>query len=236
LRHDFPQWFHFFSQPHVAFKGRDFLSTNRNFLGQLGADGIKTGFICDSGFNLVASVNRNGQHLIGVVLGASNGGDRLNRMMKALERGFSAQQLDSSGIVVTTTPGKGIGEPVRMGSSMCNGGVSKLLAKRAKSGKRGIIDTEGNLPGWGTLLGVFKTKKLALRRARTASSHIKDIVKDSVIAVLPRHFERGISWKTLLVGMTKKESGRVCRRLWRKKILCTTRAPKVMNSPGFAKR
>ena len=41
-----------------------------------GADGMKTGFICASGFNLVASATRNGKRLIAVVLGAPSGGVR----------------------------------------------------------------------------------------------------------------------------------------------------------------
>ena len=41
-----------------------------------GADGMKTGFICASGFNLVASATRNGRRLIAVVLGAYSGAVR----------------------------------------------------------------------------------------------------------------------------------------------------------------
>ena len=38
-----------------------------------GADGMKTGFICASGFNLVGTATRNGKRLIAVVLGAPSG-------------------------------------------------------------------------------------------------------------------------------------------------------------------
>ena len=41
-----------------------------------GADGMKTGFICDSGFNVVASATRDGRKLIAVVLGEATGGER----------------------------------------------------------------------------------------------------------------------------------------------------------------
>ena len=41
-----------------------------------GADGMKTGFICASGFNLVASATRNGKRLIAVVLGAQSSAQR----------------------------------------------------------------------------------------------------------------------------------------------------------------
>lgn len=53
-----------------------------------GADGIKTGFICDSGFNVVASAVRDGRRLIAVVLGEPSGRDRNIRAAALLQHGF----------------------------------------------------------------------------------------------------------------------------------------------------
>jgi D-alanyl-D-alanine carboxypeptidase len=58
-----------------------------------GADGMKTGFICASGFNLVASATRNGRRLIAVVLGAPSSGVRAVKTAQLLERGFNGGQL-----------------------------------------------------------------------------------------------------------------------------------------------
>jgi D-alanyl-D-alanine carboxypeptidase len=55
-----------------------------------GADGMKTGFICASGFNLVASATRNGRRLIAVVLGASSSAARAMKAAQLLERGFNS--------------------------------------------------------------------------------------------------------------------------------------------------
>src|SRR6266436_5369768 len=54
-----------------------------------GADGMKTGFICASGFNLVASATRNGRRLIAVVLGAPSSAARALKAAQLLERGFN---------------------------------------------------------------------------------------------------------------------------------------------------
>ncbi|HJU32861.1 MAG TPA: D-alanyl-D-alanine carboxypeptidase family protein [Hyphomicrobiaceae bacterium] len=54
-----------------------------------GADGMKTGFICDSGFNVVASATRDGRKLIAVVLGEATGGERTVRAANLLEHGFN---------------------------------------------------------------------------------------------------------------------------------------------------
>ena len=53
-----------------------------------GADGLKTGFICDSGFNVVASATREGRRLMAVVLGEQTGHDRTLRAAGLLEYGF----------------------------------------------------------------------------------------------------------------------------------------------------
>ncbi|HKZ96949.1 MAG TPA: D-alanyl-D-alanine carboxypeptidase family protein [Hyphomicrobiaceae bacterium] len=53
-----------------------------------GADGMKTGFICDSGFNVVASATRDGHKLMAVVLGEPTGADRTVRAASLLEHGF----------------------------------------------------------------------------------------------------------------------------------------------------
>ena len=56
-----------------------------------GADGMKTGFICASGFNLVATATRNGKRLIAVVLGAPSSAARAVKAAELLESGFSAE-------------------------------------------------------------------------------------------------------------------------------------------------
>ena len=58
-----------------------------------GTDGMKTGFICASGFNLVASATRNGRRLIAVVLGSASSSTRTAKAAQLLERGFNGAGL-----------------------------------------------------------------------------------------------------------------------------------------------
>lgn len=53
-----------------------------------GADGMKTGFICDSGYNVVASATRDGRKIMAVVLGEATGANRNIRAAHLLEHGF----------------------------------------------------------------------------------------------------------------------------------------------------
>ncbi len=55
-----------------------------------GADGLKTGFICDSGFNVIASATRDGKRLMAIVLGSPTSRERTIRAANLLEYGFAA--------------------------------------------------------------------------------------------------------------------------------------------------
>ncbi|MCB1476715.1 MAG: D-alanyl-D-alanine carboxypeptidase [Rhodobiaceae bacterium] len=85
---DFPRYTFLFSLDNVKIGGRTFRNHNSLIGRYPGADGLKTGFICDSGFNLVASVQRNGRRLIGVVFGAENTKIREDVMVALIESGF----------------------------------------------------------------------------------------------------------------------------------------------------
>jgi D-alanyl-D-alanine carboxypeptidase len=90
---DLPEYEYFVHIPSIRF-GRKVTQNFNKLIGRYpGADGFKTGFICASGYNLVASATRNGKRLIAVVLGASSGQMRAVRAAQLLERGFANNQL-----------------------------------------------------------------------------------------------------------------------------------------------
>ena len=89
-----------------------------------GADGMKTGFICASGFNLVASATRDGKRLIAVVLGAPSSAARAIKAAQVLERGFNSNNglswlMPSLGTVETMAPIDAA--PPNMRDEMCGG-------------------------------------------------------------------------------------------------------------------
>ncbi|MCP9627358.1 D-alanyl-D-alanine carboxypeptidase [Rhodopseudomonas palustris] len=90
---DLPEYEYFVHIPAIRFGKRVTYNFNKLIGRYPGADGFKTGFICASGYNLVASATRNGRRLIAVVLGANSGQDRAVKAAQLLERGFSANTL-----------------------------------------------------------------------------------------------------------------------------------------------
>jgi D-alanyl-D-alanine carboxypeptidase len=90
---DLPEYEYFVHIPSIRY-GRKVTQNFNKLIGRYpGADGFKTGFICASGYNLVASATRNGKRLIAVVLGASSGQMRAVRAAQLLERGFANNGL-----------------------------------------------------------------------------------------------------------------------------------------------
>ncbi|MGD0148206.1 MAG: D-alanyl-D-alanine carboxypeptidase family protein, partial [Xanthobacteraceae bacterium] len=93
LLHDFPQYSFYWHVPAIKYGPRIVRNYNPLLGRYPGADGMKTGFICASGFNLVATATRNNKHLIAVVLGAPSGAVRAIKAAEMLESGFSQNPL-----------------------------------------------------------------------------------------------------------------------------------------------
>lgn len=90
---DLPEYEYFVHIPAIKF-GRRVTANYNKLIGRYpGADGMKTGFICASGFNLVATATRNNKRLIAVVLGASSSSQRAVKAAQMLERGFHGSKL-----------------------------------------------------------------------------------------------------------------------------------------------
>lgn len=83
LQDDFPKHYPLFALKSFTYGGASFRNHNSLLFSYRGTDGIKTGYTRMSGFNLVASVHRDGKHLIGAIFGGSSAASR-NVYLKAL--------------------------------------------------------------------------------------------------------------------------------------------------------
>jgi D-alanyl-D-alanine carboxypeptidase len=93
LIHDFPQYDMYWHISSIRYGKRVYHNYNKLIDRYPGADGMKTGFICASGYNLVASATRNGRRLIAVVLGTYSGAVRSQKAAQLLESGFNNSSL-----------------------------------------------------------------------------------------------------------------------------------------------
>jgi D-alanyl-D-alanine carboxypeptidase len=143
---EFPQHAGYFEQDAVAVGKRRL--PNRNSLIRImpEADGMKTGFVCNSGYNLVASATRNGRRLIAVVLGAKSGGNRAVKAKELLEQGFlAAPQQGLTKVAEIVNLPQGAIVPKDMTVDVCKRKSPVQLADGS------------NLAGWAISFGTYDT-------------------------------------------------------------------------------
>ena len=143
---EFPEHADLFSSIQVQV-GKQTMRTHNGLLVSFpGADGMKTGFICESGFNVVASATRDGRKLVAVVLGEPSVASRNDRTTELLESGFKryfwkslfGSSLDGLAIQASLSDG-----PTHLRDSVCGGGRVKSKVKSGTS-KLHAPDSPGN--------------------------------------------------------------------------------------------
>jgi len=144
--HDLPEYEYFVHIPSIRY-GRRITQNFNKLIGRYpGADGFKTGFICASGYNLMASATRNGKRLIAVVLGASSGRMRAVRAVQLLDRGFANNSLSwlrpSLGTVDNLVPIDA--SPPDLHDEMCGGKHRKPASDEDEDT---VADTTNGGPG-----------------------------------------------------------------------------------------
>ncbi len=94
LTEEFPQYADFFNIPAIRF-GRRRLRNHNGLLRLFdGTNGMKTGYVCASGYNVAVRTKRKNRHLIAIVLGEKSGLRRNVKAAKLLHMGFENKQKD----------------------------------------------------------------------------------------------------------------------------------------------
>lgn len=128
IRRDFPQYMPMFGTEAVTL-GKASLESNNSLLQQFeGTTGMKTGYVCASGLNIVATVERQGRSLLGVVLGGSSARERNEMTAELFLRGLSGA-IKGSGRSVVALPNLKA-EPVNMGPLICGKKAKEYVAQR----------------------------------------------------------------------------------------------------------
>jgi D-alanyl-D-alanine carboxypeptidase len=125
LLNEFPQYRDYYRIPAIQFGGRIIKNYNPLLERYPGANGMKTGFICASGFNLIGSAQRNGREVIAVVFGEHSGKARAEHAAALLDEGLQATGGGLFGRPSTTltsvTSGQAYTTPLDMRPFICEG-------------------------------------------------------------------------------------------------------------------
>lgn len=219
LIQDFPQYYAYFGATNIVWRGRTLGTYNPLLGGFLGADGLKTGFTCASGYNIVGSAVRDGRRLIGVVLGGRSGGERNSLVMKLLEQGFDGLEAaaDAPTIELMDSAADVQPPPRQLSSAECSTVPSVAGPSRFE--------------GWAVIFGYFPNKAAAQSAIQTARQQLKPVMSRGQPAVIQRQQEGSFGFAALLVGLKKEEAGTACKQLWGAGAYCMALNPEVLNNP-----
>lgn len=133
IQRDFPQYYPYFRIVSFSYNGQT-IRTHNKLLGRYkGTDGIKTGYIAASGFNLTSSVKRDDKRVIGVVLGATSGPIRDKYMMRMLDGAFP-KCVDGTTIAAVAGSSEGVIDPLSADTKTVADSPKK---KKSLFGKKG---------------------------------------------------------------------------------------------------
>lgn len=188
----FPHRYHYFSEAKFKYADKTYKTHNQLLTNYEGADGIKTGYIRASGFNLVASVKRGDKRLIGVVFGAKNSKTRNRHMVKLLDKGWA--KVDP-----------------QMAVAKAESTTKRPNSAKSASGKA----------IWGVQIGAYKTYDPAYAIAVKAVGVAPSYLADGDIDVAPLEKKNGrILYRGRIMGISKTQAYRACKFLKKKKFGC----------------
>lgn len=245
LYHDFPREYRYFATRQFYFQGRVIHNHNHLLDWYEGADGIKTGYIGASGYNLAASAVRNGHRLIGVIMGGPSAGMRDREMAALLDRGFAefgAGTSIAAGREVPPPPAEALAsaeveQPLPPPSApkekagLLTKAAARIAAHLAPIGKAEAAPVAREPraaapPGerWGVQLGAFRAGSAAADAARTAGRHSAAAGKPVPLVERVANGRERL-YRARLLNLTPQEAWNACVALHKRNMECTVVPP-----------
>ena len=221
LIREFPQRYRYFSTKSFAYGGRVHRNHNRLLKTYAGADGIKTGYIRASGFNLVASVKRDGRRLIAVVFGGKSPRSRDRHMVKLLDRSFKKLAT----LRVAKAPDLPKRKPALLAAAAST--ETDAAAPRPEDVLPDPVpaemgSAEDTLPNeiWGVQVGAYYRFAPAQRAALDAAQRVPNLLGGSRVLITHVKGQRGRIYRARLGGLTESNARKACRELEAAKVDC----------------
>lgn len=137
LHREFPQYRYYFALEAITAGKKTYTNYNALIGRFQGADGMKTGFICSSGFNQVSSATRDGKTVVSVVLGAKDQRERAVESARLLQKGLTSPGIGTPKLEALRPYGENREQIVDLRPSICS-----PAARKARQGGR---DAQGRL-------------------------------------------------------------------------------------------
>jgi D-alanyl-D-alanine carboxypeptidase len=226
---NYPQYYPFFSTTSFTYGGQTFGTINGILSRYEGADGMKTGFTCGSGYNLVATAQRDGRRVIGVLLGSTSSFERSIEIDRLLDVGFATDLDKLEKTLLLADLGLSDGEddpepPTQLSATECAYGVS------ATSTEAGLTGT-GLGGGWALIFGASTSKAQAQKILGEARRKLKPALAGGRAVIAAKKWEGMRRYSALLTGLSKEQAGKACKHLWSVGAYCLALSPQVLKNP-----
>ncbi len=236
LIQDFPQYYGNFSTPQFSYGNRVHQNDNRLLTWYNGADGIKTGYIRASGFNLVTSAVRNDRRLVGVVLGGTSPTQRDQQMARLLDTAFGSPNIlpevrearggkKSKAQIAAARRGQSV-KPEPTVKAVIAAPAAKPSApesKIASAPEAPAASASGD--SWGVQVGAFSKADAAREAARKAAKLAPQNLDGAAVSVAEYERKKKSLYRARLVGVSEKDARQACRVLERKGVDCRPLSP-----------
>lgn len=233
IQKDFPRYYRYFKTKRFRYKGRNYRNHNRLLGKYRGIDGIKTGYIRASGFNLTASVRRPGKHVVAVVMGGRSGKSRNNYMVQVLNKalkkvpkrrgvglastaGNSPSSTSNTNFAAKPPAKKKTSQAITATDQPVIGGTQPLAAPTTDQGSK------SNLSSWNIQIGAFASEAQARERLVKLQKRGFKVLQGKKIVTAK--YSKG--YRARFAGFPSKSAARkACSTLKKRSIDCFAVAP-----------
>ncbi len=229
LWRDFPQYYPYFSRDRFTYRGRVIANHNVLLRTYPGADGIKTGYIRASGYNLAASAVRNGRRIVAVVLGGRTSRERTLRMAGLLDRGFQQPMLAATGnepALAAALPPLPLPKPDSTPIDLAAAQAPAVGAEtdEGDAGDDSPADVTEN-EGWGIQVGAFTRREPAEQAAAAVISLMPDMLAGAQAQVIEVITGSATIYRARLTGLAERNAHEACRQLRVRQAACLAVRP-----------
>lgn len=223
LMKDFPRYYHYFSTQSFSYKGTTYNSHNRMVRNTHGVDGLKTGFIQASGFNVATSAKRGNRRVVAVVMGGQTAASRDQHMAQLLDRSFNqsaSTQLASANtrVVPVVAQKTSITTPVPRSVPLLKQtpdpiALQQTVQPKLSVNEQRVVVMDNN--SWEVQIGSYLVHERAQAQAQAATRWIPGAVVITEVEISNRKL-----YRARLVGLQENQARTACQHLTRQGMEC----------------
>ncbi len=212
LINDLPDYYGYFSVKSFKYKGKTYRSHNSLLKNYAGTDGIKTGYIRASGFNLVTSTERDGIRLVGVVFGGKTAARRDRHMQSLLNRNWERARAASTYAARPIPKPPVPGSETIIAAANIDTPIPPTIVRRTRA-------------DWGIQIGAFAGYTDAHIAAGNVAQRLSDVPVTASLKIQPVSQSADTLFRARLMGMDEISARASCQQLIRNGQVCALVTP-----------